>query len=275
MYPNLFRIPIPQFLQGFLPNNITIHGYGFCIAMGILISYFFLLKRLKKQIGADSDSVANFVILITIAGIIGGKLVFYLEAPSYYFGHPSNMIRNFGSGFVFYGSFLFAMPVMYFYFKKNKWPMRKMIDNIAIVAIIVHGLGRVGCFLAGCCYGNPTDSWIGVTFTNPICAALPLNTPLHPTQLYEVGLLLIIFIIIYFYRNKKKYDGQLFIIYAFLYAIGRFFIEFFRGDSDRGYLFNGALSHSQFIAIVIIIVIIFAHLYMKKKYSSIGSNEKE
>lgn len=224
MYPNLFKIPVPDFLQGFLPHHITIHSYGFCIAMGILISYFFLLKRLKKQFGAESDSVTNFVMFLTFAGIIGGKLVFYLEAPSFYFSHPSNMIRNFGSGFVFYGSFLFALPVMYFYFKKFKWPMRQMLDNMAIVAIIVHGFGRIGCFLAGCCHGIPTNSWIGVTFTNPICAALPLNNPLHPTQLYEVGLLLVIFIILYLYRNKKKYNGQLFIIYAFLYAIGRFFI---------------------------------------------------
>jgi len=164
---------------------------------------------------------------------------------------------------------------MYFYFKNHKWPKRKMIDNMAIVAIIVHGFGRIGCFLAGCCYGNPTNSWIGVTFTNPICAALPLNTPLHPTQLYEVALLIAIFAIIYLFRNKKQYDGQLFIIYAFLYAVGRFFIEFFRGDYDRGYLFNGAISHSQFIALIIIIVIIFANLYMKRKYAFKNKNKKE
>ena len=273
MYPNLFRITVPEFLQGVLPHHITFHSYGFCIAMGILASYLFLLKRLKKQIGADSDSVSNFVMLLTLAGIVGGKLVYFLENPSKYFTHPSYMISNFGSGFVFYGSFLFALPVMYFYFKKNKWPKRVMIDNMAIVAIIVHGFGRVGCFLAGCCHGIRTESWVGVTFTSPVCAALPLGTPLHPTQLYEIGLLLIIFSIIYLFRNKKQYDGQLFIIYAFLYAFGRFFIEFFRGDLDRGYLFNGAISHSQFIAVIILIVIVFAHLYLKRKYSKRDETE--
>lgn len=268
MYPNLFRFPVPHFLHGFLPHHITFHSYGVCIALGILFSYLFLLKRLKKQFGADSDSVTNYVMLLTIAGIIGGKIVFFLESPATYLGHPAMMFRDFGSGFVFYGSFLFVLPVMYFYFKKNKWPMRRMIDNMAIVAIIVHGFGRIGCFLAGCCHGKITHSGIGVSFSSPVCAALPLNEPLHPTQLYEVGLLLIILGVIYLFRNKKQYDGQLFLIYAFMYAIGRLFIEYFRGDYDRGFLFNGALSHSQFIALILIIVIILGNLYMKKKYST-------
>jgi phosphatidylglycerol:prolipoprotein diacylglycerol transferase len=267
MHPDLFRIPIPEFLQGFLPHHITIHSYGLCIALGIFLSYFFLLKRLKKQFGADSDSVTNFVMLLTLAGIIGGKLAFYFENPAFYFGHPANMFRRFGSGFVFYGSFILAVPVMYFYFKKLRWPMRQMLDNMAFVVLIVHGLGRIGCFLAGCCHGIRTESWIGVTYTNPKCAALPLNTPLHPTQLYEAGLLLIFFIVIYLIRNKKQYNGQLFIIYAFLYAVGRFLIEFFRGDHDRGYLFNDAISHSQFIALILVVVTIFAHLFMYKRYA--------
>ena len=274
MYPNLFKIPVPEFLQGFLPHHITIHSYGFCIALGIFLSYLFLLKRLKKQFGADSDSVTNFVMLITFAGIIGGKLAFFLENPSFYFGHPANMFRHFGSGFVFYGSFILALPVMYFYFKRFMWPIRKMLDNMAIVVIIVHGLGRIGCFLAGCCYGNRTDSWLGVTFSSPYCAALPLNTPLHPTQLYEAGLLILIFTILQLIRNRKQYNGQLFLIYTFLYAIGRFFIEFLRGDYERGHLFNGTLSHSQFVALIILIIIIFVHLIMKRRYAQIDKYDE-
>jgi len=275
MYPILFKIPIPEFLQGILPAHLIIHTYGFCIALGILVSYAFLLKRLKKQIGADSDQITNFVMLTTIAGIVGGKIAFYFEAPAYYFGHPANMIRSFGSGFVFYGAFILALPVLYFFFKKHNWPKRKMLDIIAIAAIILLFFGRLGCFSAGCCHGIRTDSWLGVVFSNPNCVAYPLNTPLYPTQLFEAGLLVLIFFVIYLLRNKKQYDGQLFLIYTFLYAIGRFFIEFLRGDSDRGFLFNGKISHSQFIAIIIIIIVVIAHFYMKKKYSFTDSYNKE
>jgi phosphatidylglycerol---prolipoprotein diacylglyceryl transferase len=267
MYPNLFKIPVPEFLQGFLPGHIIIHTYGFCIALGILVSYFYLIKRLKKQLGVDTDQVANFVMLITITGILGGKLAFFFENPSHYFGHPANMIRGFGSGFVFYGSFILALPILYFYFKKHNWPKRKMLDNIAVVAIILLFFGRLGCFSAGCCHGIRTESWLGVVFSSPYCVAYPLNTPLYPTQLFEAGWLAFIFLIIYLLRNKKQYDGQLFIIYSVLYAVGRFGIEYLRGDSERGFLFNGAISHSQFIAIIIVIVAISAHFYMKKKYS--------
>lgn len=275
MYPNLFKIPIPEFLQGFLPAHLIIHTYGFCIATGILVSYFFLLKRLKRQVGADSDQVANFVMLTTIVAVLGGKIVFFFEEPSYYFGHPANMLRSFGSGFVFYGAFIFALPVLYYYFKKHNWPKRKMLDTIAIVATILLFFGRLGCFSAGCCHGIRTDSWLGVVFSNPNCVAYPLNTPLYPTQLFEAGLLVLIFIVLYLFRNKKQYDGQLFLIYMLMYAIGRFFIEFLRGDTERGFLFNGRISHSQFIAIIIVIVAIVAHFYMKKKYSVVDSKAPE
>jgi phosphatidylglycerol:prolipoprotein diacylglycerol transferase len=90
---------------------------------------------------------------------------------------------------------------------------------------------------------------------------------LYPTQLFEAGWLLIIFIMIHLIRNKKQYDGQLFLVYMILYAIGRFFIEFIRGDVERGFLFNGKVSHSQFIAIIIFVIVIVAHFYMKSRYA--------
>jgi phosphatidylglycerol:prolipoprotein diacylglycerol transferase len=250
MYPDLFSFPVPSFLRSFLPDHLTIHTYGFFIAVGILASYLFILRQGKRQFNANADDVTTYVILLVLAGIIGGKVFFYLEDPSFYFRYPERLVSNFGSGFVFYGSFIFAVPLMLYIYRRFHWPTLKMLDIMAFVACIVHAFGRMGCFFAGCCHGKPTDSIFGVTFTNPSCSANPLGIPLHPTQLYEVFMLLLILIALHFAKYKIRYHGQLFLLYVFLYAIGRFVLEFFRGDNDRGFLFGGAISHSQFIALL-------------------------
>ena len=122
---------------------------------------------------------------------------------------------------MFYGSLLLAIPIMLWYFKKIKVPVLGMLDVMAIVTCIVHGFGRIGCFMAGCCYGIPTDSFLGVIFTDAKCQAEPLNTSLHPTQLYEATLIFSIMAALWLFKSRKKFDGQLFLLYLMTYAFGR------------------------------------------------------
>jgi phosphatidylglycerol:prolipoprotein diacylglycerol transferase len=143
---------------------------------------------------------------------------------------------------------------MLWFFKRHKIPTLAMLDVMAIVTCIVHGFGRIGCFMAGCCHGKPTDSIFGVTFTSPVCQAEPLNTPLHPTQLYEAGFLFLLLSILALLKNRKQFDGQLFLLYLMIYASGRGVLEIFRGDVARGFIIENWLSHSQFISIIIIVV---------------------
>ena len=110
---------------------------------------------------------------------------------------------------------------------------------------IGHAIGRMGCFFAGCCYGKAFDLPWSVTFTNPDSLA-SVNIPLHPTQLYSFVANLLIFIFLWFFRKRKRYDGQLFWIYVFLYGVSRFLIEIFRGDFRGNFLFE-ILSISQVI----------------------------
>ena len=123
-----------------------------------------------------------------------------------------------------------------------------MLDIMAITTCLVHVFGRLGCFMAGCCHGSPTDSFLAVTFYDPVCFADPKGVALHPTQLYEAGFILMVMGVLLYLRDRKSFDGQLFLLYLMLYAVGRFAIEFFRGDSGRGFVFGNTLSHSQFIA---------------------------
>jgi phosphatidylglycerol:prolipoprotein diacylglycerol transferase len=158
---------------------------------------------------------------------------------------------------VFYGSLIFTVPTIIFWLRKKQVKVRPFMDILAFAAPILHSFGRVGCFLAGCCHGKACDSWLGVTFSHPDTLADFKNVPLYPTQLFDIGVNLIILLVVIFLRKKKQFEGQLFLIYLMLYAVGRSIVENYRGDDARGFLFDGLLSHSQFIAIVIILVCTF------------------
>ncbi|MFY0605466.1 MAG: prolipoprotein diacylglyceryl transferase [Cyclobacteriaceae bacterium] len=254
MHPELFTI-----------GGFTIHGYGFMIMIGAIIGYFYMSTTVKKELGIEPEKVQSLAIFVILAAFIGGKLLFYFEDPSYYFSEPSRMIKGFRTGFVFYGSLLFVIPVTIWFFRKEKWPVWPMMDRLAITACLVHMCGRMGCFLAGCCHGLPTESILGVTYTDLASQAEPLGVALHPTPLYEITMILLILIVLIMVKRHKKFDGQLFMVYIILYAIGRSVIEVFRGDVRRGFIIEDVLSHSQFISLLVIAGAVGVYLHLKKK----------
>lgn len=252
MHPILFEV-----------GSITFYSYGFMIALGVIggVAYMFLQGR--RDVGLTFDQANTLFLLIFIAAFVGGKVFLLLENPSLYLNAPKKLLT--GRGFVFYGSFLFAIPTMLWFFKKHKLNTYKMLDVMAIVTCIVHMFGRLGCFLAGCCYGKPTTGPLGVTFTNEACQA-PLNTPLIPTQLLEAGFIFLVMLLLLLIKSKfQKFYGQLFLLYLILYAIGRSVLEIFRGDVARGFIIDGYLSHSQFIALLVIIVTGFVYVRWSKR----------
>lgn len=247
----------------FESGSITIYSYGFCIAVGALSGFFYMYLQGKKEFGLTFDQSNNLFIMLVLAGITGGKLFLIFEEPSLYLSNPGKLIS--GSGFVFYGSLLLAVPVMLWYFKKIKVSVPGMLDVMAIVTCIVHGFGRIGCFMAGCCYGLPTDSFLGVIFTDIKCQAEPLNTSLHPTQLYEAAFIFSLMTALWLFKSRKKFDGQLFLIYLMAYATGRGILELFRGDIERGFIIENILSNSQFISLIVILAASFFYVRLKRK----------
>jgi phosphatidylglycerol:prolipoprotein diacylglycerol transferase len=118
-----------------------------------------------------------------------------------------------------------------------------------------HAIGRLGCFSSGCCWGKPTALPWGVTFTDPYAHEMfgvPLGVPLHPTQLYEAAAEALIFTFLMRRWKKRAFDGQIVALYLALYGAARLLIELVRDDPDRGFLFGGLLSTSQFIALLMI-----------------------
>ena len=138
-----------------------------------------------------------------------------------------------------------------------------------------HFFGRLGCFAAGCCFGRPAlDFPLGIKFTSQYAhthTGVPLNTALYPTQLFEAGLNLLNFIILMTVFYRKKFNGQVILLYLFNYSLIRFVIEYFRGDGDRGYIFGGpanpftSLSVPQLISLIGIIISIVLYRRFKKR----------
>ncbi len=255
----------------FESGSITIYSYGFCIAVGALSGFLYMYLQGKKEFGLTFDQSNNLFIMLVLAGVIGGKVFLIFEDPSLYLLNPRKLIS--GSGFVFYGSLLLAIPVMLWYFKKIKVPILGMLDVMAIVTCIVHGFGRIGCFMAGCCYGLPTDSFLGVIFTDTKCQAEPLNTSLHPTQLYEAVFIFSLMAALWLFKSGKKFEGQLFLIYLMAYASGRGVLELFRGDIERGFIIDNILSNSQFISLLVIAVASFFYVRLSRKSKLLTLNK--
>lgn len=244
-------------------GGIAIYSYGFLIALGAVAGITYMVVRGKKEVGLTFDQANSLFLYIFLAAFVGGKVFLFLEDASYYLDHPKKLLT--GKGFVFYGSFLFAIPTMFWFFRKQKLPTYAMLDIMAVTTCLVHMFGRLGCFMAGCCYGLPTDSIFGVTFTDPACDAKPLGTPIHPTQLYESFYIFLVMLVLLFLRGRRKFYGQLFLTYLLLYAIGRYGLEFFRGDLQRGFIIKDYLSHSQFIALLMVAAVAYVYTRWSKR----------
>ena len=265
MHPIFFEIRTPGFLQSLLPDTITVYSYGFFIACGAIAGYLYTAYQSKKQFGISTETIRTLIVLIIIASVIGGKLFIIFENPKLYLSEPSRLIEGFNSGFVFYGSLLFAIPTMLVFFRIHHLPVLPMLDIMAGTTCIVHGFGRIGCFMAGCCYGKPHEGLFSVTFTHASCVAEPLHTPLHPIQLYSSLAIFSILAVIIFMSTRKQFDGQLFMLYLMLYAIARSILEMFRGDLDRGFIIEDILSNSQFISIAVFTAGLVIYLKLLKK----------
>ncbi len=253
MHPVLIRI-----------GPLTIHTYGFLIAIGFLVALWIAVTQAKRE-GIPAVRITDLGFYILLSAIIGSRLFFVLINAGHYINHPLDMLKIWEGGLVFYGGLLLAVPVTVWYARKTGLDLWRTADIFAPSIAIGHVFGRLGCFAAGCCHGRAADDlpW-GVIFTDPECLA-PTNMPLHPTQLYESGGELLIFVTLILARNRKSFDGQLFIIYLILYAILRFIVEFFRGDAGRGFIMGG-LSVSQGISMLLLAAGLFGYMLLKKRF---------
>ncbi len=263
MYPIIRQFKTPSSFSGFLPEQITIYSYGLFIFLSIVICFIYFRSQSIKY-GIKTEDVGLVFIIAIVAAFLGGKFLYFLESPSYNLSHFKDFVKNWRVGFVFFGSFITVIIALYFTFKKLNLPIYKAFDWLAICGMIIHGFGKIGCFLAGCCFGNVCNKAIGVIYTHPLAIAKPLNTPLYPVQLIDAVFILSMLVIALIRFNKKPFDGYWMLFYTICYSVIRFFTEMLRGDESRGYIIEGILTHSQLIALVLIVFCLILIKRIKK-----------
>lgn len=240
MHPVLFKI-----------GPVTMHSYGFMIAIGMIAAVALSFYRGKK-LGFDTDVIMDLGLYGIVGGVIGAKVLFWIvELPNII--HDTNYIfTTLTNGFVVYGGIIGGIATGYIYSRIKGFNFLEYLDLIVPAIALAQGFGRIGCFSAGCCYGKETNGILGVVFKNSSYA--PNGVSLIPTQLFSSGGDFIIAAILLFCSSKCKKRGQVSGLYMILYSIGRFTIEIFRGD-PRGNV--GILSTSQFICIFIFFIGIY------------------
>jgi len=230
----------------------SIQSYGLFVVIGLVISICLFLKDPKRKNIISYDNFSKVIVLTVFSAIIGGRILYLIED----FSAISNfwdIFKLWEGGLSSIGSIVAILTVLPIYLKKLKVPFIQFLDLAAIYAPLLESSARIGCFLAGCCYGKETLLPWAVVYTDPTSVA-PLHQALHPTQIYSsIAALAIFFLMKFVFAKKLKRSGQLIFSYLMLTSIARFSIDFLRGDqtffTKTGII--SLLSTSQWLSLLI------------------------
>lgn len=234
--------------------NYIIPTYSAIGISGILLGWLFAIRH-GVTLGKDKDDCTFLYMYGIFGGIIGAKLLpILMNLPAIIthigelFTDPEAFAISWLGGLVFYGGLIGGILGALLYCRIYHLHLTDFLTAVIPAVPLMHAVGRIGCFCAGCCYGRPTDLWFGVTFTDSLEA--PNGIPLIPTQLIESACLFLLFLFLWRYSLRCRRPLHLLAAYLTIYGILRFLIEFLRGDAIRGFI--GPLSTSQWISLAAI-----------------------
>ena len=241
-----------------LPKLIKFGDHFYIPTYGVMVAIAFLAGlaiavRLAKRRGLDQEKVTNLAVYCALAGLLGAKLLMIVFDWPDFSAHPSEIfsLSTLMAAGVFQGGLVLAVAVAYFYMRRQGLPFLATSDAFAPGIALGHAIGRIGCFAAGCCWGKECDLPWAVTFHNPDANALtgvPLNVPLHPSQLYEMLSEAAVFAFLYWRFGRPHREGTILGLFLVLSSTMRFLIEFTRFH-EQALPFGLPLSITQWIAI--------------------------
>ena len=271
MFPVLFEI-----------GGFTITTFGLMMFLSFIAGAWVLSRQIEQR-GHDRDIAWDVLIWIMVGGILGAKVYYLALHWRDVVANPAGMIFSRG-GLVWYGGLIGGVLAYYWQMRKRNLPVATFFDATAPALLLSIAIGRVGCFLVGDDYGLPTDSWLGVAFPQgappstagylrSIGVDVPAELPdhavvtVHPTQLYEVGIVLVLFaLLLKLSPRLQDRPGRLFGAFLALYGVERFLIEFLRAKDDR-FLFG--LSTSQ--AMSLLLIGVAAYLWTRRTAAPAGA----
>jgi len=235
---------VKPYLFDFLINDhrIRLPSFGIFLASAFSVAYFLSLKNAQK-LKIETKHIERLFLLILISSVFGGRLFHvFFEEPSYYWHHPLRIIAVWEGGFTFYGAMLSSVAAIFWYCRMNQLGFLNLLDVISTSTLLSVSIGRVGCFLAGCCWGKTCSLPWAVSFE---------GASVHPAQLYESIGAFFLFVFCQRHLFKRDFIGSVGLKALLGYSILRFIVEFFRGDTYRGFILNGLLSYSQLISLIV------------------------
>lgn len=261
MLPELFRLNLP------VVGQITITSFGLLLALAFLAGYQAIRVRLR-ELGEPTDLAGDILLAALIGGMLGAKVYYLLLTWDRTLADPVTAVFS-RSGLVWYGGLIGGTLAVAWVIRRRGQSFLHVADVAAPGLALAHAVGRLGCFMVGDDYGRPTDSWLGVAFPKgyppstagnlrrDFGAAIPADVPdsavleVHPTQLYESALLLVIFLVLWRLRNTPRAAGWLFGLWMILTSAERILVEFLRAKDDR---FFGPFTLAQVLSFAILLV---------------------
>jgi phosphatidylglycerol:prolipoprotein diacylglycerol transferase len=258
MHPRLISTPF-----------YVLHTFGVILFAAYVTALWWLLRGVKRE-RIDGERAASLGLWILVGAILGAKALMVVRSLPEYLTHPSDLwsLATLQAAGDFYGGFIGALAAaLIFFLRHPEVPRWRFADLAAPSIALGQAIGRIGCLMAGDDFGRPTHLPWAVTFHDQDAADIggaPLGVPLHPVQIYESAACLGIFLILVRLARRKRFAGEIILAYSMMYAVARFFLEYLRGDMDRGFVFGGMLSTSQFIAILVLIAAVPLWMYTSK-----------
>lgn len=264
MRPILFKI-----------GSFPIHSYGLMFAIAFLIATYIAARRAEKE-GIPSQIIFSLGLILMVSAVVGARVFHILQhSPSYgSLTDIAGILSGGLSGLAFYGGFILALVVGSLYIRWSGLSVPGVMDVMAPSLMLGTGIGRMGCFLAGCCFGKPTSLPWGMTFPENSLTTLELGLmeKVHPTQLYSFVSLLVIFFILLVLQRHMKFKGMLFLLSVLMYSIHRFSIDLLRYYMPDERM--GGLATSQVISIIAAIASIGTMVFITMRHTS-GFNAAE
>jgi phosphatidylglycerol:prolipoprotein diacylglycerol transferase len=244
--------------------GFSVYWYGILAAVGFLMAFGTASRRAPRE-GIASEQIINLAPWIIGGAILGARLLYVVSYWKQDFaGRPLIEIFNMRTGLVYYGGLVGSCLATVFYCRRHKLPLWKVGDIFAPSIALGHAFGRFGCLMTGCCYGSPTNLPWAIHFPRDHWTH---GIGVHPTQIYEAALNLILCGGLLLLYRRKKFDGQIFAAYLICYAVLRSFVEIFRGDYEKHYI-GGMATPGQTVSILIMIAGVTIWWKLRAKSSS-------
>ena len=243
-----------------------IPAYGVLLAAAVIVALW-TVRRRGDRAGMDGARLVDFGLWLVIWALLGAKLLLILVELPRYLANPGEILGTVRAGGVFFGGFLAAIVAAVVLLRRYKLPALPTFDVIAPSLALGHAIGRIGCLMAGCCWGGSCSLPWAVTYTNPIAAenlGTPLHVPLHPFPVYSSIFNFGLYLALAAMYKRRPAPGRVFATYLVLYGIGRFLLESTRGDVARGFVLGGALSTSQLISLGLVLAGSGLHLWVSR-----------